>query len=446
MTESRFLSFLGRSRLALLLALAALGALSPAAWAQQRSAPRNADYIVAVVNQELVTNGEVEQRIQRLKEQAQRSGQRLPPSAELRQQVLDALIEERVMITYARDSGVKIDEPELDRAVQGVAAQNQLTMPQLRERLKQEGMDFNRFRENLRDQMLVERVREREVVGRIRVTDSEIDELIAKQRGTQSGVEYNIAQILVTVPDGATVQVAAERQAKARSAQQRVRDGEDFAEVARQLSEDGNRARGGEIGLKPADRLPDVFVNVVKDLKPGQVAPNLLRTGAGFHLLKLLDKKEAAGYQVTQTHARHILLRPSAELSQQTAIQRLTEYRREIESGRARFDELARRFSEDGSAAQGGDLNWVSPGAFVPEFEEAMNRLPVGGLSEPVVSRFGVHLIQVIDRRQAAVDPKQLREQARNALREQKFDAAYNDWIKDLRAKAYIELREPPQS
>lgn len=442
MTEPTTYFALARRGLLLLLATALLS--QAPAWSQARG-PRGGDYIVAVVNQELVTAGEVQQRLARVRDNAQRSSAQLPPDAQLRQQVLDALIEERVLVTYAKDSGMKVDDTDVDRAVQSVAAQNQLTLPQLRERLKHEGMDYTRFRANLRDQMLVERVREREVQSRIKVSDKEIDELLDKQRGaTQGEVEYNIAQVLITVPDGASDAVIAERQARATAAQQRIRSGEAFAEVAKQLSEDGNRQRGGEIGMKPASRLPDVFVEAVKSLKPGQVTPTLIRTGAGFHLLKLLERKESSGIKVTQTHARHILLRTSAEVSTEVAIKRLAEMRRQIERG-ARFDELARRHSEDGSAQQGGDLGWTGPGSFVPEFEEAMNRLPLGGLSEPVVSRFGVHLIQVVERRDVAVDAKQLREQARNVLREQKFDEAYSEWIRDLRSKAYIEMREPPQ-
>jgi peptidyl-prolyl cis-trans isomerase SurA len=433
----------GRRGLSVLLAFALL-AQAPV-WAQARSATRGGDYIVAIVNQELVTAGEVEQRLARIRDNARRNNQQLPPEPELRKQVLDSLVEERVLITYARDSGARVDDAELDRAVQSVAAQNQLTMPQLRERLRQEGLDYARFRANLRDQMLVERVREREVQGRIKVSDKEIDDLIDKQRASMQGeVEYNVAQILVTVPEGASEAVVAERLARARAAQQRVRDGEDFATVAKQVSEDGNRQRGGEIGPKPASRLPDVFVEAVKSLQPGQVTPTLLRTGAGFHLLKLIDRKESSGMKVTQTHARHILLRTSAQVPTDVAVKRLTEIKQQLARG-ARFDELARQHSEDGSAQQGGDLGWTGPGSFVPEFEEAMNQLPVGGVSDPVVSRFGVHLIQVIERREVPVDMKQLREQARNVLREQKFDEVYAEWIRDLRSKAYIEMREPPQ-
>lgn len=407
---------------------------------------RSADYISAIVNQELVTNFEVEQRLARVREEASRARQSLPEEAELRKQVLELLIEERAILSFARDSGVKIEDPELDRAVAGVAAQNQLTMVQLRERLRREGIDYSRFRNNLRDQMMIERVREREVQSRIKISDAEIDALIERQRQQAAAQpEIDIAQILVTVPEGASDAVVAERRARAESALSRVKGGEAFATVARELSEDANRERGGQIGMRPTSRLPDVFVQAVGNLKPGEVAPELLRTGAGFHVLKVVDRKDGGALQVTQTHARHILLRPSAQVPAEVAIRRLEEFRRQIESGSASFEALARANSEDGSAPLGGDLGWTSPGSFVPEFEEAMNRLPLGGISAPVTSRFGVHLIQVVERRVVNVDPKQLREQARNALREQKFDDAYNEWVRELRARAYVELREAPQ-
>jgi peptidyl-prolyl cis-trans isomerase SurA len=238
--------------------------------------------------------------------------------------------------------------------------------------------------------------------------------------------------------------VVAERRAKAEAALQRVKAGEDFAAVAREVSEDGNKARGGEIGLRQADRLPDAFVDFVRDLKSGELAPQLLRSGAGFHVLKLVQRRDGseAGNLVTQTRARHVLLRPSPQLPAELAAQRLQEFKRAIEAGRVSFEAVARDNSEDGSAPQGGDLGWVAPGAFVPEFEEAMNALPVGGLSDPVVSRFGLHLIKVEERREVEVDPKQLREQARNALREQKYEDAYKEWVRDLRARAFVELRE----
>jgi peptidyl-prolyl cis-trans isomerase SurA len=406
----------------------------------------NGDYIIAVVNSDLVTAGEIEQRIGRVRAaSAQRGGAVPPVTDEMRQQALEALVEERVILTYARDSGLKVDDADIDRAVQSVATQNQLTLPQLRERLRADGIDFARFRANLRDQILMERVREREVGQRTRILDVDIDKYLAERNAVgERDAELNIAQILVTVPEGADAEVLAQRQARASAALARVRAGEDFALVAREISEDGNRAKGGEIGMRPASRLPDLFVEQVRTLQPGQVSPTVLRSGAGLHVLKLIERREVSGIRVTQTRARHILLRPSAQLSTEVAQRRLADMRAQIERGSASFENLARQFSEDASAAQGGDLGWVNPGAFVPEFEEAMNRLSVGGISAPVVSRFGVHLIEVAERREITLDAKQVREQARNALREQKFEQAYLEWVKELRSRAYVEMREPP--
>ncbi len=407
---------------------------------------RSGDYIVAVVNTELVTAGEVTLRLARLRELDARGGPRLPAEAELRQQVLDALIDERVLTTFARDSGVRIEEPEVDRAVQGAAAQNQLTLAQLRERLKDEGLDMPRFRNNLRDLLMVERVREREVGLRIRVSDEDIDRYLAAQAATSGRQsELNIAQILVTVPEGAAPDVVQQRRARTEQALARVRAGESFDTVAREMSQDGNREAGGVIGLRPAERLPDAFVAAVQTLKDGDVAASLLRTGAGFHVLKLIERRQPDATRITQTRARHLLLRVSPQLSADVASRRLNEYKAQIESKRKTFEELARQHSEDGTASLGGDLGWAGPGQYVPEFEEALNRLPTGGLSEPVVSRFGVHLIQVMERRETKLEPKQVREQARSILREQKFEPAYLEWTRELRARAYVELREPPQ-
>ena len=350
------------------------------------------------------------------------------------------------MITSARESGMKVDEAEIDRAVQSIASQNQISLELLRQRLAAEGMDYGRFRANLRDQIMIERLREREVYQRIRISDEELDKYLEQQRlSANTDAETNIAQILVTVPEGADPATLAARQAVAEAALARVRGGETFDKVAAEVSEDANRAKGGEIGLRPASRLPDVFVAATQALKAGETAPVLLRSGAGFHVLKLLERKETVAGTVTQTRARHVLLRTSPQLNAETAARRLAEYRLQIESRARTFEEIARQYSEDGSAAGGGDLGWSSPGVMVPEFEAAMNELAVGGLSAPVISRFGVHLIQVLERRDVALEVKQQREQARNVLREQKFESAYLDWTKELRSRAYVEMREPPQ-
>ncbi len=427
---------------------AAAAAARPGSAAAPRAAAPAAsrgDYILAIVNQEVVTAGELVQRIARVREAAGRERAALPPEAELRQQVLELLIDERVLLTHARESGPRLDEAEVERAVANVAAQNQLTLPELRERLQREGLEYGRFRSNVRDQLLIERVREREVQARIRITDRDIDTLVEQQRASAgSGLQLNLGHVLVRVPEKASPAVEAEQRAYAEAALRRIQGGEPFAKVAGEVSDDdGSKRTGGEFGLRPLDRLPDVFVAATRDLKPGEVTPQLLRTAAGFHILKVVERRESTGITVPQTLVRHILLRPSAQLTREAASRRLAEMKKRVAGG-GNFEQLARENSEDGSAAQGGSLGWVSPGALVPEFEQAMNALPLGGVSDPVTSRFGVHLIQVIDRRQTTVDTRQLREQARNTLREQRFEAAYADWLRELRARAYVELREPP--
>jgi peptidyl-prolyl cis-trans isomerase SurA len=446
----------GRGTLAaaLLGALLSAAALSPSAALAQAGAPakaiasadnvrRGGDFIVAVVNQELVTNAEVQLRLARAVEESRQS--RPPPSREeLQRQLLDQLIDERAQLSYARDTGTRVDEPDIDRAVNNVAAQNQISTAQLRDRLRADGMDYGRFRTNLRDQMLLERVREREVQSRLRVSDTEIENWLQGERD-KAGLanEYNIAQILVPVAEGASAAELAERRGVALKLLQRAHAGADINALARELTP-GAKERSAELGLKPASRLPDLFVEAIKPLKAGELAPQVLRTGAGFHVLKLVERKDA-GLTITQNHARHILLRPNNELSPELAMRRLAGYKRDVEAGKARFDDLAKRFSDDGSAAGGGDLGWAGPGQFVPEFEQALGDLEPGGISAPLVSRFGVHLIQLIERRKVTLDAREQREAARTALREQKYEEAYNDWAREVRARAYVELREPPQ-
>jgi len=435
----------GRAQFA---ASAPAAAASPAAAkaAGGRVQVRPGDYIVAVVNDESVTANELTQQIAKTRDELRQKGGPQPTDGELRKAALDSLIEQRVLVTYARDNGVKVDDSEVDRAISNIAQANKLSLPGLRERLRQQGLDYTTFRSGLRDQILIERIREREVVSHIRVTDTEITDYLSKMRAGKGGggPQVNIAQILIGVPDGAAPDVEAQRRARAEQALARVNNGEPFEQVAREMSEDANKARGGEMGARPLDRYPDLFASAVQNLKVGQVTPQLVRSGAGFHILKVVSRGEDSGLTVTQTRVRHILLRPSAELSADAVEQRLKEMRQQIVDGAKRFEDLARQYSEDGSAADGGDLGWASPGQFVPEFEEAMDKLPKGGVSPPIRSRFGLHLIQVLDRRDTTIEPKQLREQAVNALREQKFEPAYEEWVADLRAKAFIEYREPP--
>lgn len=408
-----------------------------------QAARRSGDYIVAVVNQELVTNSEVQQRLQRAEQDAARNNTRLPDRDTLQRELLDQLIDERAQLSSARDSGIRVDDAEIDRAVTNVAAQNQITVPQLRERLRTEGMDYTRFRTTLRDQIMLERVREREVQARIRINDADIESWLAEQREKNgAATEYNVAQILLSVPENAAPALVAQRRQQGVLLLQRLRAGEDFAALVREAS-DGSKERGGEIGLRRADKLPDLFVETISPLRAGEVAPQVLRSGAGFHVLKLVERREAT-LTVSQQHARHILLRPGPKLTQEAAVRRLAGFKRQVEAGTAKFEDLARQHSDDGSAANGGDLGWASPGQFVPEFEQAMTALRPGSIADPVVSRFGVHLIQLLERRDQRLEAREQREMARTALREQKYEDAYTDWAREVRARAYVELRDPP--
>lgn len=423
--------------------LACVLAAAPMAASAQSASRSGGDFIVAVVNQELVTNTEVQQRIEQAEQDAERRKLRLPARDDLVQMILDRLIDERAQLSYARETGVKVDEAEVERAWSSIAAQNQLTATQLRERLRAEGMDPTRFRANLRDQIALDRVRDREVQSRVRILDADIETWLSKERERRgSATEFNVAQILYAVPEGAPPEKWAEQRARALQALQRLNQGADFATLVQQES-DGPRERAGALGLKRIDKLPDAFAEAVRPLRPGEIAPQIVRSGAGYHLLKVLDRQDAA-LTITQRHARHILMRPTPGQDEQATVKRLQDFKKRIASGSVRFEELARRHSEDGSAAGGGDLGWANPGQFVPEFERVLESLQPNQVSDPVVSRFGVHLIQLIETREMQLSPADQREMARNALREQKREETYNEWARDIRARAYIELREPP--
>lgn len=409
--------------------------------AREQSLARPADRILAVVNQEVVTASEVDLRVARLQAEARGRGAPLPAQEVLRQQVLAALIDERAVLSHARLFGGKVDDGDVDRAVQAVAAQNQMSVDTLRQRLAEDGIDLQRFRSNLRDQLLVERTREREVNQRIQISDREIEDYLEAQRqASRAEAIVQIAQILIRVPESATPEQVSHLKSRAEGVLARLQAGVPFEQLAREVSDDASRERGGDLGSRPLSRLPDLFAQALAPLEVGQVSP-VIRSGAGFHVLKLL-RRDASNLTVRQTRVRHILLRTSARLSAEAAAQRLEQLRVDIDSGRRSFESAARALSEDGSAQGGGDLGWATPGMMVPEFEQAMDALPLGVLSSPVVSRFGVHLIRVDDRREVVLDPAQQRSQARNALRAKKFEQAYADWVDEVRARAYIERRD----
>jgi len=416
----------------------------------QGGAQRQADFIVAVVNSEPITNSEVRLKLIRTEQQIAQQGTALPPRSELVPQILERMISDKAQLQLARASGIRIDENTIENAIQTVANQNQITVEQLRSRLKTDGIDYTQFRSEVRDELLVGRLRQRELESRITVTEQEIDQFLRDQEGggaaaELSSVALNLGEILVAVPENATPDQVAALQAKAQQVLDRARAGGDFATLAAEFSASSTRATGGQMGLRTADRYPTLFVEATKNLQTGGLA-GPVRSGAGFHILKVIEKRQGGmpGTTVTQTHARHILLRLSPKLTEAAAVEKLAEFKKRIQAG-ADFAALARENSEDGSAKEGGDLGWVSPGVFVPEFEKVMNGLALNQVSDPLVSRFGVHLVQVLERRETQLSQRDQREIARGVLREKKQGDAYALWAQEVRGRAYVEYREPPQ-
>ena len=407
-----------------------------------------ADYIVAVVNSEPITNNEVRAKLVRAEQQLSQQGAALPPRSELARQVMERLINDRAQLQLARTSGLRVEDNAVENAVLGVARQNQLSLEELRRRLATDGISYAQFRSDLRDEILITRLRQRELESRVTITEQNIDQFLREQQTSTASAapEINLAQILVAVPENATPQQVATLQAKAVQAAERVKAGTDFGVVASEMSDSPTRATGGQMGLRSADRYPPLFLEATKNLAVGGIA-ELVRSGAGFHVLKLVEKKQGGmpGMNITQTRARHILLRITPVLSESAAREKLVAIKQRIVGGQSDFAAQARENSEDASAKEGGDLGWVSPGAFVPEFEQVMNSLAPGQISEPLTSRFGVHLIQVVERRDTELSKREQREVARNALREIKQEEAYALWAQEVRGRAYVEYREPPQ-
>ena len=405
-----------------------------------------ADFIVAVVNSEPITSSEVQAQVKPILQQFAQQGRATPPLADLQRQVLERLIMERAQLQLAASSGVRVDEVAIDQAEQNVARQNQIDVPELRRRVLADGLALSQFRQRLRNQLLLMRLREREVESRVRVTDLEVEQYLREQSAVDPATQpVHLAQILVAVPEAATAVQIAALENRAQSALARARAGQDFSALVAELSDAPDRANGGQMGLRTPDRYPTIFIEATQNLASGDIS-SLVRSGAGFHILKVIEKRNSGlpNMTVTQSRARHILLRPNANLTEKAAMEKLAEYKRRIVAGQADFAALARDNSQDSSAAQGGDLGWASPGMFVPEFEEVMTRLAPGQISEPLISRFGVHLIQLNERRQATLSQREQMEAVRALLREKKIDEAYTIWAQDLRDRTYVEIREAP--
>jgi len=415
----------------------------------QPQGQRPAEYIVALVNSEPITNTEVQSKVQRALRQGGSEIQRIPPD-QLARAALERIISEKAQLQVAQERGIKVDDVAVDQAEQAVARQNQVSVADLRRRVVADGMTVDSFRAELRSQLLLSRLREREVEPKVTVTDLEVDQFLQDQRnnpGASTIENINLAHVLVGVPENASDAEIAKLQQKADAVAKRARAGEDFAALAREMSDAPDKKNGGTLGERRADRYPPLFVEATQSLPEGGIG-GPVRSGAGFHIIKVLSKSQlgAKDATVTQTQVRHILLLTNDKRTTAQAVAELNDFKRRIEAGTANFAGLARDNSQDGSAKDGGELGWSRPGQFVPEFEEAMNRLQPGQVSDPVVSRFGVHLIQVEGRREAKLSQDEQRAAARAVLRDRRLEEAYDTWTQEVRARAYVEYREAPQS
>ena len=400
------------------------------------------DEVAVVVNDDVITRFELKTYLNKIKVQLKKQGTPLPAEAELEKQVLERMIIDKLQLQLAKETGLRVDDTQLDKALARIAQQNNFgSLAEFREKLGKEGVDFKKFREEIRSEITFTRLREREVDSKLVVSDNEIENYLltqSKQAGKSEEVE--LAHILIQIPEKATPETIKVSKQRADQAWSQLKSGAQFAQVAAGSSDAKDGLQGGNLGWRPSDRLPSIFQVALKQMKPGDNSA-VLRSPNAFHIIKLLNKKNTdTPVMITQTHARHILIKTSEITSETEAKNRLSEIKRRIEGG-ADFAEQAKLYSEDGSASQGGDLGWVSPGSFVPDFERVMNTLKVGQISGLVQTEFGWHLIQVIERRNADVSDEQKKQQASMAIRSFKSDEAFQDWLRQLRDRAFIEYR-----
>lgn len=418
-------------------------AVAMLAVSQAHSARQSLDQIAAVVNDEVITRHELDQRVGQYQAQLKRQNAQMPPQDVFERQMLERMIYERVQLQFARETSVRIDDATLERAVVRVAENNKMTVQQFRQALQKDGLDWSSFREEIRNEMTIGRLREREVDSRVLITDTEIEAFL-RANVAASNEEVQVAHILLRAPEGANSAQWAKLQEKAEQILARARSGEDFSRLAAASSDAPDALSGGNLGWRRPDRLPTLYADAIRMLRPGGLSA-VLRSPAGLHIVKLVDQRGATASgpeEVTKTRVRHILIKTTDTMSDSEARQRLMQIHDRIAGG-ADFAEQAKRYSGDGSAPKGGDLGWISPGETVPEFERPMNALQPGELSMPVQSPFGWHLIQVQERRTEDVSSDRKKTQARNALRERKSDEAYDEFVRQLRDKAFVELRSP---
>lgn len=405
------------------------------------AAPLPVDRIVAVVNNGVITENELKTRLENTLRQLEQQKTPLPPRGLLEKQLLERMITERILVQMAEDTNIRFEGPQLDRALTRIAQQNNLTPDEFRAALEREGTDYNAFRNQIREEMMISRLREREVDSRVTVTDAEIDNYLANPRAEAAQqTEYRLAHILFLAPEGASPEQLEAIRIKAEKARAELEGGADFRQVSAAYSDAQNALQGGELGWRNEGQLPTLFAVVVRDMKRGGVSP-ILKSANGLHILKLVDLRgKDVTLVITQTHARHILVKLNEVVTDSDARSRLLQLKERVENG-ADFAELAKLHSDDLSATRGGDLGWLSPGDTVPQFERTMDALKPGELSEPIASPFGWHLIQVLERREQDVTQERRRLEARQAIRNRKAEESFEDWIRQARDRAYVEYR-----
>jgi peptidyl-prolyl cis-trans isomerase SurA len=404
------------------------------------AAVQTLDHIVAVVNDEVITRQELAKRYDEVVRSLSRQNTPLPPREVLEKQLLERMVTELALQQHARNTGVRVDPTQVERALQRIAAQNKLDMAGLAAALARDGQSLDGMRNTIRNELLIARARERDVDNRVSVSDAEIEGYLQTQAQQGVETEYNFDHILVTVPENASPEQIQARRARAEDILAQLAKGADFGQLSASYSDAPNALQGGAFGWRASGKMPALFADALKPLQPGQIAP-LLKSSNGFHILRLNDKRGLdATLNVTQTHARHILIKTNELTSEADARNRLLQLKERIDNG-VKFDELARLHSEDASASKGGDLGWINPGDTVPDFEKAMNALQPGEVSGPVQSPFGWHLIQVLERRNQDVTQERQKLLARQAIRERKADEAFQDWVRQIRDSAYVELR-----
>ncbi len=399
------------------------------------------DRIIAVVNNEVITLNDLNDRMSSVAKQLQKQGTTLPAQDVLQKQLLEQMINTQVQLQEAKETGIRVDDGTLDKTLQRIADENNVSMTEFRRLLEQDGIGWSKFREEIRGEVMMSRLQEREIEGNIAVTEAEIDtQLALEAREATADQEFRLAHILVQVPEQATSEQIEVRRKRAVQALGELRKGTEFAQVSAQFSDAPDALQGGNLGWRASGRMPTIFLEALNKLKSGEVS-EILRSANGFHIVKLLDKRgRAAAPQVQQSHARHILIGLKSGVSDDDARERLKRLRERIIGG-ADFAELAKVHSDDPSSSKGGDLGWISPGDTVPEFERALTQLKENEISQPFQTQYGWHLVQLLERRSEGLSADRLRAAARNAIRARKVEDARQDWVRQARDRAFVEYR-----